>query len=1053
MNQIKPLTIYSASAGSGKTFNLVQKYLQLVLSESEKSVLFSKIIAMTFTNKAAWEMKERIIQALDVLAFSENLSEENQEKRLDFLTLTSAKLQMDPVKVQERAKQVLVDVLHQYETFQVLTIDKFSLRLIRSFARDLNINDDFEVILNEGEIIEKVIDELLSKIGNPNYDNVTKLALDFAKSNLADGEKWNFRRQLISFATVLRKENDQQYIALILNQKFTPELHDDLREKCRGLKASFERIKNVLLDYFKSLNCIAEDFPRKNQGLYGLLSSKLSETGVNDEIPINTYTSKTLTGELIKPEHNVPQTLIDATIRFLEEAKPIQDRFFVVDNLRKNFHNLALLKYVASELNEIKERDNIVMISEFNKMISDLLTEENADYIYERIGTRFESFLLDEFQDTSRLQLLNLLPLVHNSISENKDVFIVGDPKQAIYRFRNGLVQQFAALPSIYNPDNHSKLAEQSHYFESLGEKHSLKDNWRSSASIVDFNNKLFSRAKDFLPNEYQSYYSDVEQSIKSKQLGYVEIDNSSYDSDSKLEKQQSFLLESIRKCEEDGYKRGDICLLARSKKEGKQWAKWLNEAPENYKVVSADSLTVNSDKTVKVFIDYLYLLRNNANPSNRIKFVVNLLTLKGEEPLLYLANYWVDGKVGQLHFETFVKDYFQDNETLFFNYENLYDLGQQFARLIRVNELNNPYVHHLMEMLQNFDLQMGPDLRGFIDFWETQGKEETVQMPENDDAIQIMTVHKAKGLEFPVVILPNLEWEFSKVKDAHFVEVENINTDVLYTKLVKEKVPDFIIDKYQAERNNMLLDEFNLLYVALTRPVDRLYLKVQSKTSSSGEINNIARIVSPICEELVKSKFLTRKEQDILIAGEATPKSTKKEISSDNFYPKDISDLLWFPDIALQDDDALDKESINEEVRFGLLVHDLVAKTSDLEQIDSHVLELVKQDQIDNVYAEKLRRKLKEIISFPAYNSLLNEAEKVLTEASIIVNEEQTLRPDLIIEQKNETIIIDFKTGAERSTHFKQIENYRKTLIAMGYKNVTGYLYYTQNLVLKKVS
>lgn len=1053
MNHSTPLTIYSASAGSGKTFNLVQKYLQLLFCDQGRPTHFSKIVAMTFTNKAAWEMKERIIQALDLLAFPDRLNKDEEAKRKVLLQITALNSSRSPEEIEKKSRLALIEILHRYEEFQVLTIDKFSLRLIRSFARDLDIHEDFEVVLNEKELIETVVDELLSKMGNPSYQEITELAVNFAKSNLDEGEKWNFRRQLITFASILSNENDQPYIEKILQKKFTPEVLDLLVHQRKEKQAEFFRIKSELNDFFVSLNCNSSDFPQGNRGMYGFLSKSLPSLDLNSDIKMTNYIEKTISGEIVKEKHNVPEELRERVNEFFKKAIKLKDQYFLISTLRKNFHNLALLKYIAAELTEIKERDNIVRISEFNKMISDLLSEESASYIYERIGTRFENYLLDEFQDTSRLQMLNLLPLLHNSIAENKDNFIVGDPKQAIYRFRNGLVEQFAALPSIFNPEKDPQLSSISNFFETMGEKKSLIDNWRSRKNIVAFNNAFFPRAVTFLPLEFQNYYADVKQNAKGKDGGYVGIQLAELKrNEDKFPAQEDFILTTIRKCEKDGFKRGDICILARTGKDGMRWAKALTQAEENYKVVSADSLTVSSDKTVKLFIDYLFLRRNAANRTNQIKFTVNLLALKGQDPLVYLEEFWKNQKVGQLDFDRFVKSYFTKEDHLFFAYENLYDLGQQFAHLIEVNELFNPYVHHLMEMFQNYDVQYGPDLRGFIDFWETKGKKETVQMPENDEAIQIMTAHKAKGLEFPVVILPDVDWDFSKVKDAHFIDLKE-QQELIYTNLVKESAPDFVIKEYENERNQMMLDEFNLLYVVLTRPVDRLYLQVNSKLpSKSTTVSSTSHIAFQAIQNMITENKLTAINELFYEFGVEEKKENNEQRTSFNFYPEDITNLLWFPDISLQDDNALNEEDLNLDVQFGRALHLVLAETKLNDDIHEKVQQLVQSDMIEAQFQKQLEVKLKSIHAYEPYVNLLKDATSIENETTIIVNDKEVVRPDMVIFKNKSCVVVDFKSGKERSSHYTQIKSYMKCFEEMGYNKVEGVIFYTAPLELKYV-
>ncbi len=1069
MEEVKPLSIYSASAGSGKTFQLVQTYLKLILGEGATVVNFSKIIAMTFTNKAAWEMKERIVRALDDLAFYSSYSIEEQNKRKGFFEQTQKNLEIyDPFELEQKAKKALSLILHNYEDFTVLTIDKFSLRLIRTFARDLDINQDFEVVLDEQELIENVIDELLSKLGNEGHEEITALAIDFAKSNLEEGDKWDFRDKLIQFAGLLKNEKDHVIIQKIIEKNFHNEDYQILPKEINILKASYLEIRNELSHYFQSLGLNAKDFPQGKRGLYGFLEERLPKQELGNTYEITATIKKTLSGENVTEKHNVPQELILKVITFLKQEASLKERYYVLESLRKNFHNLALLKYIATALQEIKNRDNIVRISEFNRMISELLQDENASYIYERLGTRYQHYLLDEFQDTSRLQWLNLLPLLHDSISQNKANLIVGDPKQAIYRFRNGLVEQFVALPRIYNPENEQSIERISNYFESMGEKVSLAENWRSKNHIVHFNNFLFDWLLQHpqVPEFFKSYYHDVKQSPKNEDGGMVAIRMEEMDDE--VEFQEEYILETVRKCEQDGYKRGDICILARRKKEGARWAKLLVNAPEKYKVVSADSLLVSTDKSVQLCINYLQLRKNSGNKTLQIQFAVSYLRLKNEEPIIALQGFWINEKVGNLDFKAFVCAYFQDMTNFFMEFENLYDLGQKFSQLLTLSELKNPYFHHLMEMLQNYDVQYGPDIRGFLEYYAMKGAKETVQMPKNDEAIQIMTAHKAKGLEFKVVIIPSLTWDFNKVRDEQFIELDD--GELIRTRLAKNNVPDFVSDSYQAEYEQLFLDELNLLYVSLTRPIDRMYLLVNSKLpkkeTTLASINQlITQTLNAVSQanipEEIKDVF--QKNENEIIIGTAEPlvlkdkdsdKLQQDKLEEQRFNPKDISDYLWFPEISLQDEDIKESEDLSVEIRFGNQLHVALSKINSENEIDEGLTNLLNSGQIEQEFLESIKASLYQIFSLKDFQELVQGAKQIVNEQAILIDELTVKRPDKLIQlNDNSWVVLDYKTGVERNKHSDQLKQYIEVMEQMFTAPVKGYLFYTKKMQLVEVA
>lgn len=1053
MESKMPLEVYSASAGSGKTYSLVQAYLKLTLDPKSDRTYFNKVIAMTFTNKASMEMKERIMEALDLLAYPERNSEKEQKKAKDLLQTTQKNLQLDPQLIRENAQKVLSAILHSYGEFKVQTIDKFSLQLIRTFSRDLNVNDDFEVVLKVDEIVERVVDQLLSKIGSPEYKEVTALAIRYAKSNLEDGDKWNFRSSLIDFAKVLTKEDNQEYVLSILKQSFTKELYQQIHQDYQNALFLFHKERDELHKSFLSYNLQDDDMPYKDKGLFGYLN-KLPQMDKPSR-KINSYVLGTLEGSNVKDNHNVPAELVDKTYKFLAYIESSIDEVFVLSKLRDNFYNLSLLKYIANELEEMKINDNIVLISDFNKMIAQLLVDENANYVYERLGNRFNNYLLDEFQDTSRLQWMNLIPLVHNSLAQDFTNLIVGDPKQAIYRFRNGVVEQFVDLPGIFNPEQRPKIEAVSTYFKSRGVKKSLADNWRSRENVVQFNNDFFKIAIRGHSPDTTHYYDDVVQNPKGKPGGYVRFDFFEKD-DEKFVIEEEFILKSIRQCEADGFKRGDICLLGRYGKDGNRWAKILAKAPEKYKVVSEDSLNVSADKTVQVMLHYLNLRKNNANSTAQIRFASDYLSISGSDPIATLSSFWKE-KVGDLNFKEFINSFFSNEETFYFNYENLYDLGQQLSRLLEVSELNNPYVHHLMEMFHRYDEQYGPDLRGFLEQWNIDGYKETVQMPDNDEAIKIMTAHKAKGLEFPVVILPNLLWDI-KLRDHFFLEVGQ--EKVVHTKLTKnsDASPEFANERYFEEVKKVFLDEFNLLYVAMTRPIHRLYglLQTNSKGEQSlantsdttfADLASVNHLVYGTLKNYPASNHVKIDDEKFEYGVPEELESTKTENEVNKSFAESISDRLWFPEISFRDSESIQQEEVSEELRFGAQLHLVLENVAKNDSLERTIEKLYNQDRIEKRFIQRIHDKAQQVINFPAYQALLKEAEKVYDEQDIIASEIGVLRPDKLFIKGATCKVLDYKTGIERKEHHQQMHKYLFVLKEMGYSEVKGILFYTEEM------
>lgn len=1048
---IKPLLVYSASAGSGKTFSLVQNYLKLTLSDEAPLLNFSKILAMTFTNKAAWEMKERIIEALDFLAYPIRQTEKETKKAKDLLNETLKNIPIGEEKIQKRAKRVLSEILHHYEDFNVLTIDKFSLRLIRTFSRDLELEDNFEVTLDQDLLLEQVIDELLSKIGKEGEEEITNLALTYAKSKLYDGNSWNIRRDLILFSKVLTNETDQEFVNILLDKDYSKDTRKEIMEELEQMKTQFAKQANEVYSIFNSLNSTSTDYPGGKVGIFKLFSN-LQNADIINFGPPNKTTQKVLDGDYDSAKYNVDPLLLGKTHELFKTYFQLFNRVYVLEKLRENFYNLALLKYISKELNAFKERENLIGIFEFGQMIAELLKREKAPYVYERLGNRYNHYLLDEFQDTSRLQWMNLVPLVHESISQGHDNLIVGDPKQAIYRFRNGLVEQFVALPSIYNPEEDESVSQVSQHFKALGEKVPLEHNYRSKKAIIEFNNNFFKGFLESLTEDYSEYYADIEQIPVKNNGGYVEIERleEKLNKDDLVDKEYEFILKRIKEATDDGFYPGDICILSRKNSEGGEFAKRLTE--DGYKVVSSDSLLVSSDTTVNLFIDYLNLRRNTKNKALQIKFSTAYYQKLDKDPVVELAAFWKDGKIGNFDFKKFVVEEFESLEQFYFPYENLYDLGSKLIALLGYSELKNPYLHHLMDLFQDYDLRFGPDIRGFIEHWKAKLNKSSIQMPENNEAIRIMTIHKSKGLEFPVVILPNLNWPINPSRNEQFVKSDD--GELLYAKLSKNNVPEFMLNEYENEYRQDLLDQLNTLYVAFTRPSERLYIHLNSilPKTSSPPFSSINQSIAWFCESWDYSNMIKR--DNSLLFGERSIKDQKsiEDQGYKNFSPSYLGDFLWFPELALQDEDAKQKETFNNEHRFGNQLHKLLEKSKNGKQLQKTAWKLYETDELDKDLIPKLIEEAQRVFDFLNQQDFSKNAEQTLEEQGVLISETEFRKLDKIFIQGNKATVVDFKTGEKNNKHQNQVKDYCHILSQMGYEDVKGYLLYTREMELINV-
>ncbi|MFT5581694.1 MAG: ATP-dependent exoDNAse (exonuclease V) beta subunit, partial [Psychromonas sp.] len=684
-------------------------------------------------------------------------------------------------------------------------------------------------------------------------------------------------------------------------------------------------------------------------------------------------------------------------------------------------------------------------ISEFNDMIGELVQNEDAPFLYERLGNRYDHYLLDEFQDTSRMQWLNLVPLVYEGISKNQLNFIVGDPKQSIYRFKNGLAQQFVALPEIYNPDNEVGLAEKSAYFEQLGEKTNLEFNWRSASEIVEFNNNLFSSLSQKLSPETREFYKDVVQTPKSDASGLVNIKATNFKSfKESWEENIEVLIQWIEDCFADGYKGKDICILVLKNKECNKIAMELTN--RKYKVVSAEALWVDTDQTVKWIVAFLMKRMWQSNDNVTKRFMNQTIQVKNlglEEYNQYIkSKEGTDGKKYRyVDEDEFLNDFFKGKDNFYKTYESLHDLVSQFCTLAQIDPLQNHYVHHFLDMVYQFELIHGPDLPEFLAWYEEFGKSNSVNLPQDEETINVMTVHKSKGLEFPVVMVMDFIFKEKAGRKSKFLLKTNKGIGHFTpknTELIQE------LNAFQESENEMIItDSFNAFYVALTRPKDRLYVTcVQTSHAKSAMFTELESYLN---NEL-SSKLDA--EDGIYKIGERIKVSQNAQTTNEDsiFYPRSLNDFLWFPSIALSNDSKISEEAdLSDAQRFGNQFHLLLSELRCEEDIESKLNELILIGEIDLVYKEEMKNQAKTLWQ-KTLQPLYQDADQIITEQSILWKEEDKIsRPDLIVIKNGEVTVIDFKTGAEYKSHHNQVKKYSSLLQKMNFKKVKGALLYTQ--------
>ena len=1014
----RPLLVLNASAGSGKTYRLVLEYLSLLFDAQGGAGKYRHLVAMTFTNKAAYEMKERILDALhDISTYKEG-----NEGTLRLMEKISESTGMPVHSFPTKASEILSEILHGYEDFLISTIDKFNLRLIRSFHRDLNLPQEFEVVMNESEIMEKVVDAMLVKIGTPGNESLTKLVENYSKKNLEEETQWNFRQQLISFCSILSKERYFGLVKQLLENHYSEQdLHHALLEQRRLLHTLTAKCKEVY-ELFVNASVPLEKLPQKGK------TQRAFENLAN----VTEWPTSLITPLIIKTlnEGKYSQvfspTLLTAFEELINYHSGQTENYFKLQYYHETFYNLALLQYVAREMAHVRQEEQFVRISEFNALIGELVQDQHAPFIYERLGNRIHHFMLDEFQDTSRLQWMNLIPLVEESLSKGNKNLIVGDAKQSIYRFNNGLAEQFVALPGIYNPENNGELARKSAYFKEQGTLEQMTRNFRSGKSIVAFNNGFFETLRDELPESGIEFYQTVEQQAMKSFEGYVEI-LSEPKKTSEVDVFAEILLQ-IQRCLEDGFKPGDICILNEKNHQGNEIAQYLMH--NNYKVVSSDSLLIDADQRIRLILSYLKIRNKNSNRQELMKFAELYLRLLHEDSeLKYLNLFTIDPRTSRRKFstETFISTYFHKPSTFYFNYSSLYELIQKLYAMLGWKEMQDLYLHHFCDIAYHFQQGKRVDLNSFLEYYEKNKHKLAIHFPKTDDAIQIMTIHKSKGLQFPVVIIPSADFRINDTQSYYLIPGSD---QVFYRKLSKNSPIEAIRSFTLAENDQYEMDKVNLLYVAFTRPIHRLYV--------FNVFENYGKTVhETLCDTYPNS--LSDATFRLTLGEETAVDIPAKPF--EYYSPDDITDFLWHPKLALRQDFE------SEDVRMGTLFHQLISECAHSLEVESHLVKLQMEDQITLEVSDKLRKMACELLEDTLYNQWMNSSLKIRNEAWLMGPDYRMMRPDKIIECPNETIVIDFKTGNPTERNKQQVSSYKEAVTRCYGESTTvsAYLYYTQ--------
>ncbi len=1084
------LTIYKASAGSGKTFTLALEYIRTILDDPS---VFRNILAVTFTNKATREMKLRILEQLKKMAG------EDQSDYLDILVQESGK---EEQLLRTQAREALREILHHYSWFSVGTIDSFFQRIIRNFTRETGQTGNFSIELDDKRLIFHAIELLMTRMDR--NEDLRKWLTNYALHNIEEGRSWELRNSMKDLAGQIVSEEYQEQQSLHSGSFCDRETLNGFIRDLHRIRSSFENelrsIAQEAIAIIRGLDLETEDFSGKSRSVAavfpGIMQGKLDVlTGARRQAvdDFSKWAAKNAPKSLIIREayDKGLRSCLQKIYAYFDENR---EKYNTAVRILKEVYNLGVLQDLSEELHQYAQEQNLFLISDAAAFLHGIIRDNEAPFIYEKAGNRYHHFMIDEFQDTSRLQWKNFKPLLSNSLAQGFDNLVVGDVKQSIYRWRNSDWDILAGEVEKAFPGQEVKIRP-------------LLTNYRSREAVIRFNNVFFEKAAARLDEGFRAEaesndkvagspptvslreaYADVVQEIPEKVSGTGGVAELNFlennDEEHWMDAADRMLADKIKKLQENDYRAGDMAILVRSAAEGRRIARLLLEtqqelperSPYNFRVISGESLYVNASAAVRLLIAAMKYLRDPDDHINKAfliyeyHFLHRPDQLDGKQLDLLLAG--IPGgpsAEGEEPQNELPGELVQNRDQL--RKLPLYELTE---RLIRALDLsgqkgNTPYLQAFLDRVRDYTTRESPALDTFLEWWEEHGSEQSVNISENQDAITILTIHKAKGLEFDVVLVPYCDWEMSPDRHRPVMWVRPreepfSQMPILPVRYSSKLGETFFKQDYLLEKQKSLVDNLNLLYVAFTRAKDVL-ICTGPKSNNPDPLKHSGDLVYRVCCELqtepgasMSNLFIDPADGTERFTSGEMPCAIRHVPSKQvNLQPRLES---WTPAgrLSLRYDSAGFLEITRPEqalrINYGTLMHDLFKSIITAEDLQHGVEKMVLEGRIPGDVRQDLLAEARKALGHPVAREWFRPGWQVFPERSILTRAKGTLRPDRVMMRDGRTVVVDFKFGDKTKTYYnQQVRQYMSRLREMGHEQVEGYLWYVKLDQVEKIN
>lgn len=1070
------LHIYKASAGSGKTYTLTLEYIKLLLGYRDEEGCYRiyrksdsahrRILAVTFTNKATEEMKHRIVAQLDLLA--------HHTERSPYLNDLTRLFGCDAARVQATAAETLYVLLHDFSYFNISTIDRFFQQVLRNFTREVGLQGSFEVEMDNDFVTASAIDRMYSDLSDEDQKGLLNWLVHYAEERIESGNWWSLgsrskrKDDLRELAGELSKENYKFYRESILEQIKDKTILDRYLREMRRVKSEFESLLRELGETARSVlaryGVPADRFKGKSHS-WAFYFGKLA--GGKCDPPTQTFRDNIDNRDNWFVKNGQPECLdalyaeLNPVMRAIDDAfgEPYV-RYNTAAQSSKYIYALGILVDIDRRIEAYEREHNVLLLSDTAGILNEVISENDAPFIYEKIGTRVNHFMIDEFQDTSNLQWRNFAPLIGESLSHNHTDLIVGDVKQSIYRWRNSdwsLLNE--GVQSRFRPSQYSEK--------------SMDTNYRSCARVVEFNNLIFGEAAERLQQalereieesalvpggfevKVRKAYADIEQQVcASNRSRGGRVSVTMWEADDFDEEVLSRLPDLLRDLQDRGYSPGDITFLTRRAKEGTLLVDFLlrlnaanTDARYRYDVISSESLLVKNSPVIGLLIGILRYIQNPSDELTRVMAVYEYNRQKqgdADDSAAMLAYFENRDNMG-LHLDD---DFMAFIESV--RKEPLFEMCERIlSRFVQDGDGGERiYIQAFQDYVLDYCRSHAADLASFLAWWDDNEDKLSVTTPQEQDAMRVMTIHKSKGLEFKVVIIPFCNWLLDHPGEkTNFIWCRTqgepfSQIPVLPVRYSKSLAKTYYATEYFDEKMHAYIDNLNVAYVAFTRASEELHvfapaLKNRAKRESTGSI-------SALLNEIL---FPDGGDGGDLHYESGCDWRAEKPVADSRAGSRELSGVYRSVEPGNRLHLRLQGKGVfgeGHDRAYGTLMHRILSEVDTTDRLDETVAAFVRTGELSVAEAADTLAKLRGWLADERVKPWFLPGTKVWSEREILQADGSFYRPDRVIETPDGVVVVDYKFGnVERSSYKKQVRTYMNLIGEMGYARVSGFIWY----------